>query len=215
MNIQIFFSPLLHSISIISIPISISISISISIFILIIFPVAYSHDNDQFLECNETFNCGTIHGIGYPFWGSVRPRYCGHEGFKLICEENQFPVMNINAQRFRVLNISQTGTMSIAPVEIWEDPCPERFHNFSLNHNLFDFAATIRNLSIFYGCPLEDEIPSQNRFTCITSSDNSYAYYLSESLLRIHRSKLTDCNITITVRLIKAKLMNSGPEMTT
>ncbi|XP_022737279.1 LEAF RUST 10 DISEASE-RESISTANCE LOCUS RECEPTOR-LIKE PROTEIN KINASE-like 2.7 [Durio zibethinus] len=89
--------------------------------------------------------------------------------------------------------------MSIAPVEISEDSCSEQFHNISLNHNLFDFAATIWNLSIFYGCPLEDDIPSQNRFSCFTSNGNSLAYYLDESLLRIHRSALTDCNISITV----------------
>ncbi|XVF09556.1 hypothetical protein REPUB_Repub07fG0104300 [Reevesia pubescens] len=161
--------------------------------------LAYSDYNEQFLECNQTFNCGAIQGIRYPFWGGVRPRYCGHEGFELICEENQFPVININAQRFHVLNMSQPGMMRIAPVDIWEDPCPEQFHNISLNHNLFDFAATFRNLSIFYGCPLENEIPSGNRFTCTTSSSNSYAYYLDESLLRIHRSELTDCNISITI----------------
>ncbi|XP_022739079.1 LEAF RUST 10 DISEASE-RESISTANCE LOCUS RECEPTOR-LIKE PROTEIN KINASE-like 1.2 isoform X1 [Durio zibethinus] len=187
MNIHIFFKPLLQSIFI------------ISIFILIVLPIAYSDDNEQILECNGTFNCGTVHGIGYPFWGSVQPRYCGHEGFELICEENQLPVITINSQRFRVLNLSQPGAMSIAPVEIWQDSCPEQFHNISLNHSLFDFAATIRNLSIFYGCPLEDEIPSQNRFSCITSNGNSLAYYLDESLLRIHRSALTDCNISITV----------------
>ena len=59
-----------------------------------------------------------------------------------------------------VYYISQIGTMSIAHVDIWEGSCPEQFHNISLNHNLFDFAAIIRNLSIFFGCPLEDDITS-------------------------------------------------------
>ncbi|WRX17536.1 hypothetical protein QQP08_010023 [Theobroma cacao] len=93
MNIHFFFSPLPSSLSI------------ISIFILIVLPIACSDDNGQFLECNETFSCGIIQGMQYPFWGSVRPRYCGHGGFELICEENQFPVITIDAQRFRVLNI--------------------------------------------------------------------------------------------------------------
>ncbi|XP_021291979.1 LEAF RUST 10 DISEASE-RESISTANCE LOCUS RECEPTOR-LIKE PROTEIN KINASE-like 1.2 isoform X1 [Herrania umbratica] len=185
MNIHIYFSPLPSSLPI------------IPIFILIVLPIAYSDDNGQFLECNETFSCGIIPGIQYPFWGSVRPRYCGHGGFELICEENQFPVININAQRFRVLNVSIPGTMSIAPVDIWEDSCPEQFHNITLDHNLFDFAATFRNLSIFYGCPLDDDIPSQHRFSCTTFNGNNYAYYLDESLLRIHSSELTDCNISI------------------
>ncbi|KAK5802929.1 hypothetical protein PVK06_030561 [Gossypium arboreum] len=81
------------------------------------------------------------------------------------------------------------------------DPCPQQFHNISLNHNLFDFAATIRNLTIFYGCPLEDDIPFQHRFNCgtTTSSGNTYAYYLDESLSRLHRSELTDCDTSIIV----------------
>ncbi|KAK6276501.1 hypothetical protein POUND7_006210 [Theobroma cacao] len=185
MNIHFFFSPLPSSLSI------------ISIFILIVLPIACSDDNGQFLECNETFSCGIIQGMQYPFWGSVRPRYCGHGGFELICEENQFPVITIDAQRFRVLNVSTPGTMSIAPVDIWEDSCPEQFHNITLDHNLFDFAATFRNLSIFYGCPLDDDIPSQNRFSCPTLNGNIYAYHLDESLLRIHRSELADCNVSI------------------
>ncbi|KAK8278750.1 hypothetical protein V6Z12_D09G064700 [Gossypium hirsutum] len=90
--------------------------------------------------------------------------------------------------------------MTIAPVDTWEDPCPQQFHNISLNH-LFDFAATIRNLTIFYGCPLEDDIPFQHRFNCgtTTSNGNTYAYYLDESLSRIHRSELTDCDTSIIV----------------
>ncbi|KAA3455761.1 LEAF RUST 10 DISEASE-RESISTANCE LOCUS RECEPTOR-LIKE PROTEIN KINASE-like 1.2 isoform X2 [Gossypium australe] len=171
-------------------------------FILIVLPVAYSDDHDLFLECNQTFNCGTIQGIGYPFWSpTLRPSYCGHHGFELICQQNQSPVITINTQRFHVLDITHPPLMTIAPVDTWEDPCPQQFHNISLNHNLFDFAATIRNLTIFYGCPLEDDIPFQNRFNCgsTTSNGNTYAYYLDESLSRIHRSELTDCDTSIIV----------------
>ncbi|KAK5802936.1 LEAF RUST 10 DISEASE-RESISTANCE LOCUS RECEPTOR-LIKE PROTEIN KINASE-like 1.2 isoform X2 [Gossypium arboreum] len=171
-------------------------------FILLVLPVAYSDDHDLFLECNQTFNCGTIQGIGYPFWSpTLRPSYCGHHGFELICQQNQSPVITINAQRFHVLNVTRPPLMTIAPVDTWEDPCPQQFHNISLNHNLFDFAATIRNLTIFYGCPLEDDIPFQHRFNCgtTTSSGNTYAYYLDESLSRLHRSELTDCDTSIIV----------------
>ncbi|KAL1151760.1 hypothetical protein V6Z11_A09G064200 [Gossypium hirsutum] len=171
-------------------------------FILLVLPVAYSDDHDLFLECNQTFNCGTIQGIGYPFWSpTLRPSYCGHHGFELICQQNQSPVITINTQRFHVLNVTRPPLMTIAPVDTWEDPCPQQFHNISLNHNLFDFAATIRNLTIFYGCPLEDDIPFQHRFNCgtTTSSGNTYAYYLDESLSRLHRSELTDCDTSIIV----------------
>ncbi|KAA3455765.1 putative serine/threonine-protein kinase isoform X4 [Gossypium australe] len=150
----------------------------------------------------QSFNCGTIQGIGYPFWSpTLRPSYCGHHWFELICQQNQSPVITINTQRFHVLNITRPPLMAIAPVDTWEDPCPRQFHNISLNHNLFDFAATIRNLTIFYGCPLEDDIPSQHRFNCgtTTSNGNTYAYYLDESLSRIHRSELTDCDTSIVV----------------
>ncbi|TYG52917.1 hypothetical protein ES288_D09G067100v1 [Gossypium darwinii] len=171
-------------------------------FILLVLPVAYSDDHDLFLECNQTFNCGTIQGIGYPFWSpTLRPSYCGHHGFELICQQNQSPVITTNTQRFHVLNMTRPPLMTIAPVDTWEDPCPQQFHNISLNHNLFDFAATIRNLTIFYGCPLEDDIPFQHRFNCgtTTSNGNTYAYYLDESLSRIHRSELTDCDTSIIV----------------
>lgn len=190
------FSSLLRLISI--------VSICISFFV----PIVYSDDNEQFDECNEMFNCGSIRSIGYPFWTSnniiVRSRYCGHAGFELICEENKSPVIIINGERFRVLSLSEPGRMSLAHVDIWGNSCPQRFFNISLNQNLFDFAATIINLSVFYGCPLEDDVPSENRFNCSSSSttsdgNNNYAYYLDESLLRIYGSEVTDCNISITV----------------
>ncbi|OMO61544.1 hypothetical protein COLO4_33402 [Corchorus olitorius] len=173
----------------------------IPILCSVLLPIAYSHeDNEQFLECNKTFNCGLIQEIGYPFWSIARPRYCGHGGleFELICEDNQFPVININDQRFRVLNMSQPGIISIAPVDIWQNPCPQQFHNLSLTHHLCDFSTTIRNLSVFYGCPLETDIPEENRFTCAgINGNNIYAYYLDETLLRMHSSDLVDCNTSI------------------
>ncbi|OMP07541.1 hypothetical protein COLO4_07248 [Corchorus olitorius] len=174
----------------------------IPILCSVLLPIAYSHeDNEQFLECNKTFNCGLIQEIGYPFWSIARPRYCGHGGleFELICEDNQFPVINIKDQRFRVLNMTQPGIISIAPVDIWQNPCPQQFHNLSLTHHLFDFGTTIRNLSVFYGCPLlETDIPEENRFTCAAIYGNDiYAYYLDESLLRMHSSDLVDCNTSI------------------
>ncbi|KAK8483286.1 hypothetical protein V6N13_016979 [Hibiscus sabdariffa] len=170
--------------------------------------IAYSHENDHFLECNGTFNCGTIQGIGYPFWGSGRPRYCGHRGFELICQENQSPAIDISSQRFRVLNISRirTGMMTIAPVDIWEDPCPQLLYNISLDHILFDFAATTQNLTLFYDCPLEDDIPSQCRFMCNTSNGDGYAYYLDESSSRIHHSELEDCGNGIIVPVNQREL---------
>ncbi|WRX17896.1 Wall-associated receptor kinase [Theobroma cacao] len=192
MNIHFFFSPLPSSISI------------IFIFILIVLPIAYFNGNGQFLECNETFNCGIIQGLEYPLWGSVWPRYCGHGEFELIHEENQFPIININAQRFYALNLL--------------DFSPSRFH-FSLGHSpsghrhqhiAHSFFLELRSHLLpplicwrveALRLSIDSSLPSLATYilTCTAFNGNNYAYYLDESLLRIHRSELTECNISIRV----------------
>ena len=46
---------------------------------------AFADDDERYLSCMNSFDCGNITGAGYPFSGSDRPGYCGYPGFELSC----------------------------------------------------------------------------------------------------------------------------------
>ncbi|ONI17211.1 hypothetical protein PRUPE_3G145600 [Prunus persica] len=39
-------------------------------------------DDEQYLKCSASSQCANFPNIGYPFWGSSRPNYCGYPEFK-------------------------------------------------------------------------------------------------------------------------------------
>ncbi|KAJ6735033.1 LEAF RUST 10 DISEASE-RESISTANCE LOCUS RECEPTOR-LIKE PROTEIN KINASE-LIKE 1.4 [Salix purpurea] len=41
---------------------------------------AFADDDERYLNCMNSFDCGNITGAGYPFSGSDRPGYCGYPG---------------------------------------------------------------------------------------------------------------------------------------
>ncbi|KAK9903133.1 hypothetical protein M0R45_001271 [Rubus argutus] len=69
-------------------------------------PPSFSADNDdqQYLDCSQTFQCGNLQHIGYPFWGPSRPQYCG-----LDCSRDN-AIISFNNQNYRVLSINQSET---------------------------------------------------------------------------------------------------------
>nr|DAD31847.1 TPA_asm: hypothetical protein HUJ06_010698 [Nelumbo nucifera] len=59
------------------------------VFLSIEVPSALCGDDPQYLNCNRTFDCGNVQGVGYPFWGDGRPSYCGPPEFRLIDTRNR------------------------------------------------------------------------------------------------------------------------------
>lgn len=55
------------------------------------------------------FNCNNYfkHNISYLLWYSAQPNYCGHPTFKLNCDNDHMATMNIQSQKFCVINFSQ------------------------------------------------------------------------------------------------------------
>ncbi|BFG25360.1 hypothetical protein CerSpe_116340 [Prunus speciosa] len=61
--------------------------ITSTIYLLYV-PRSLGVDDEQYLNCGASFQCANIPNIGYPFWGSSRPDYCGYPEFKLNCTRN-------------------------------------------------------------------------------------------------------------------------------
>lgn len=155
-------------------------------------------------------------GIGYPFWGGGRPKFCGQQGFELKCQDDDYPLIDIGSLEFRVLNISNsTYAMRIARTDFWDQTCPKELQSTTLNYTLFDYAGTDRNLTLFYGCP--DEVLSQlpatwnssNNFTCsVEGTNDTTAFYADEAFLGLdqHLAILRTCKINVTLPVLGAAI---------
>ncbi|KAJ6359130.1 hypothetical protein OIU76_000776 [Salix suchowensis] len=63
-------------------------------FVLILLSTSYGDgDNKEYRACKKHFSCGVFSNLSYPFWGGDRPEFCGHKGFELKCEKDQFPTI--------------------------------------------------------------------------------------------------------------------------
>ncbi|KAB1211210.1 hypothetical protein CJ030_MR6G021600 [Morella rubra] len=133
---------------------TITLSFMIIAISLIHFPSGlYAIENEKYLNCSETFECGDIKGLSYPFWGSTRPSYCGHPDFQLNCSGG-VAQMNISFLKFRVLSISAaSSSLTVARADYWNELCPATLVNTTINSTIFSYSSTATNLTLYYGCP--------------------------------------------------------------
>ncbi|KAH7852609.1 hypothetical protein Vadar_026988 [Vaccinium darrowii] len=119
------------------------------------FPISLTNPDASFYHaCGNTFNCGSITGIAYPFRGYQDPEYCGYPGLSLYCQDN-IATINITNVKYRVLDINQaTQTMTIAREDIVESVCPRDLVNTTLDNSLFEYASSVVNLDFVYDCPI-------------------------------------------------------------
>ncbi|XP_015882799.3 LEAF RUST 10 DISEASE-RESISTANCE LOCUS RECEPTOR-LIKE PROTEIN KINASE-like 1.2 isoform X1 [Ziziphus jujuba] len=140
-------------------------------------------EEGSYIDCGRTYECGDLKNISYPLWGAdVRPRSCGREGFEVECRNNKQPLIRINGQEFRILNISKTGNgVKIARNDLLESDglCNENAVAITLNYSLFDYASTVRNLTLIYSCQQGSTlVGSLKNFTC--DANGQTVYYTTE-----------------------------------
>jgi hypothetical protein len=190
-------------------------SIIILSFFLTILPPSFcdGDDDDPFVVCNRPYSCGSLNNITFPFWGDSRPESCGHRGYKLSCRNNDYPVHEFEALEFRVLNINtSTRNFTIARVDLWEGPCPPtpKFQNTTFNYSLFDYASTVQNITLLYGCPAQEMYnitAAPNTFNCIqlgVIDGEINGYIVDESPLGTHLPQLVGkCKHNIKVPILR------------
>ncbi|KAH7528724.1 hypothetical protein FEM48_Zijuj05G0102600 [Ziziphus jujuba var. spinosa] len=140
-------------------------------------------EEGSYIDCGRTYECGDLKNISYPLWGAdFRPLSCGREGFEVECRNNKQPVIRINGQEFRILNISKTGNgVKIARNDLLESDglCNENTVAITLNYSLFDYASTVRNLTLIYSCQQGSTlVGSLKNFTC--DANGQTVYYTTE-----------------------------------
>ncbi|GFZ18929.1 protein kinase family protein [Actinidia rufa] len=155
-----------------------------------------------FPNCHRTFSCGSLQNLTYPFTGGERPDYCGPPEFRLTCRENTYAELTLDSVPYRVLEINQTQkTLVLARSDLWNNTCPQKFANSTIDSNVFNYDFDNQDLHLVYGCSSLLNYTPYNRFNCTVSGVNSSdAFYLVgpvpvDPILGV----VTKCNVTITV----------------
>ncbi|KAL9381256.1 hypothetical protein Peur_026913 [Populus x canadensis] len=126
----------------------------------------FADDDERYLNCMKSFDCGNIKGVGYPFSGSDRPDYCGYPGFELGCS-NQDPEITIMQLSYKLLGInSQSRTLNVSRTDYTKNLCPTLLSNTSLNPNLLSSTSDQAQVTLYYGCPSPSPPALSSQFTC-------------------------------------------------
>ncbi|KAH0975965.1 hypothetical protein GBA52_017864 [Prunus armeniaca] len=163
-------------------------------------PSALCDDAAQYTECRNTYDCGLLKNITYPFWAAnSRPQHCGLEGYQLTCRDDQ--------------NL-EVYIITIARLDLWDSPCPSRLVNTTLDYDRFAYVQAVRNLTLYYGCvPHRETVP--NNFTCkIEGTQKDLAFYMDDSISRLtpHQNE-TLCfkNISVPIMWTGVDLLHQNP----
>ncbi|VVA39798.1 PREDICTED: LEAF RUST 10 DISEASE-RESISTANCE [Prunus dulcis] len=173
-------------------------------------------DDEQYLNCSASFQCANILNIGYPFWGSSRPDYCGYPEFKLNCTGDA-PVISFQDEDYRVLDINQSAsTLRIARTDYWNNVCPVSPGNTTIEVNRVEYASDVQELLLFYDCPpLNIPLPIQltSQFNCsINSTANYINYFVTQNLTNSGLTNISStfgtCHTTVTARVSQSAREN-------
>ncbi|KAL3512229.1 hypothetical protein ACH5RR_024946 [Cinchona calisaya] len=182
---------------------------SFILFMSINIPSCYSSNGgDEFRNCSLLmYSCGSLRGIGYPFWGGDRPSYCGSERFRLDCydsyEDDHYTAISLDNILYRVLGIDPSvPKMTIARDDLWRSICPPYdpsyfFKNSTLsNFNLYS-PRTVTAVSIFYGCTSEviSKVQVQSNVTCSINGVTSTGVVFADTSV----PGIDGCNISFVV----------------
>ncbi|KAL5748865.1 hypothetical protein ACOSP7_025907 [Xanthoceras sorbifolium] len=177
--------------------------------ILITLPASSCDDNllQPHTACTQPYVCGsTSWGIWYPFWGDARPAFCGREGFKLKCQNNQYSLMESGTQNFRVSTINSAyATMNMARHDLWHGYCPGILQETNFDENLIKYMQNVVFLHLFYDC--SDDISLEGRPNSINCTEGTGFY--TSPLYGLQLPNLTNtCKKRIQVPVLSTALQD-------
>ncbi|KAJ6861336.1 hypothetical protein NC651_037425 [Populus alba x Populus x berolinensis] len=154
------------------------------IFVIITFvhapSSAFANDDERYVNCSNSFDCGDIKGVGYPFWGSNRPDYCGYPELKLNCSDQDLEI-TIEKLTYKVLGIdNQSRILSVARKDYAENICPTLILNTTWIPNLLNYTSDDHNITIYYGCPTQgapSALPLLPQFPCNINATEMTGYF--------------------------------------
>ncbi|XP_045792637.1 LEAF RUST 10 DISEASE-RESISTANCE LOCUS RECEPTOR-LIKE PROTEIN KINASE-like 1.4 isoform X5 [Trifolium pratense] len=132
----------------------------------------------NYASCRDnSYSCGNITNISYPFWGQNGDPNCGAgKPFYLNCNENNVTTIMLSLQNFTVLDINTTThTIKLQKPDLFQDLCSPQFDETFLSPILFHYLPNIKNITIYYDC--SSQYPP-NFYPC--GPENPAFFYVGE-----------------------------------
>ncbi|WVZ08723.1 hypothetical protein V8G54_022069 [Vigna mungo] len=129
------------------------------IFLLLFKLPSCLSSNHTYSNCANLISCGQIRNIGFPFWGGIRPKECGHPLMELICA-NEISYITIKDVKYRISEANPDDhTLKITRQDYSIDLCQPNQVNTSLNTQLYVYDSPYNNLTLSYGCTPSNSLP--------------------------------------------------------
>ncbi|KAJ6861340.1 hypothetical protein NC651_037427 [Populus alba x Populus x berolinensis] len=188
--------------------------------------LVFANDDERYVNCSNSFDCGDIKGVGYPFWGSNRAEYCGYPELKLNCSDQDLEI-TIEKLTYKVLGIDyQARTLSVARKDYAENICPTLILNTTWIPNLLNYTSDDQNITIYYGCPTQGAptaLPLVPQFPCYINATEMTGYFTTVANFSVLGSSasnlisyLASCSYSIKVPVRESALRQffSPPNVT-
>lgn len=167
-------------------------------------------DDHRYVNCSQNFNCSGHENLTYPFWGSKRPKFCGHPDFELRnCTEDE-PVITMKSLDYIVVDVNQsTKSLVVARADYWENACPTELHNTSVDIGILNFVTgSSQDLTLYYKCP-PPLISPPNILICDINGTMTFNYIATESIQsQIPTDDINSqtCNETVLLRISSSEI---------
>ncbi|CAN0913697.1 LEAF RUST 10 DISEASE-RESISTANCE LOCUS RECEPTOR-LIKE PROTEIN KINASE-like 1.3 [Linum grandiflorum] len=174
--------------------------------------------------CNETFSCGHIANIDFPFTGGQRPHYCGLPGFNLTCHNSSITLLTINSLNYTVLHIDNSNpTLTLSRSDFYDSSsssagCTHLHRNSSLSGSKFTLSPNSHTLTLFYSCNYTSsayDYNPPNLFYCSDDDDGGRlraGFYMVGEVPDVAESIQSQCGSSVTVPISGAYsgIMSNG-----
>ncbi|CAJ2637058.1 unnamed protein product [Trifolium pratense] len=134
-----------------------------------------AYDYSTCRDIKNSYSCGNITNISYPFWGQNGDRNCSAgKPFYLNCNENNVTTIMLSLKNFTVLDIkTTTHTIKLQKPDLFKDLCSPQFDDNFLPPTLFHF---LKNITLYYDCSSEYSYISP----CGPQSKNPSFFYVGD-----------------------------------
>ncbi|BFG25346.1 hypothetical protein CerSpe_116200 [Prunus speciosa] len=162
--------------------------------------------------CSQTFACGPLQGLSYPFTGGARPGHCGPPEFHISCVDDS-PELTIMSLRYRILELNPVHkNLRLVRSDLWNSTCIDKLANVTIKSEFF---ASNENddteVSIFYGCNSSTITPKpENWFPCNVNLPFNDSYYLIGTFPIHPIMGDVNCEIETTVPILKTAAAKLG-----
>lgn len=156
------------------------------LILLVVIGISICECQNEYEDCRQPFECGSLRDVYYPFYGGNRSSTCGYPGFNLTCD-NGVPLIDTSSTIYRVLDYNnQTRTVRVARNDLWATLCAPIQLNVTVDTALFNFysAANDQEISLIYGCTAQISPPPQppNQFNCSGNGIRGVGFYLTRDV---------------------------------